>query len=34
MGWRWRLDLKHSNIIVVVAIVGVVDHSLGRNETA
>ena len=28
-----EVDLKQSNIIVVVAIVGVVDHSLGRNET-
>ena len=27
-------DLKNSNIIVMVAIVGVVDHALGRNPTA
>ena len=27
-------DLKNSNVIVVVAIVGVVDHSFGRNEAA
>ena len=29
-----KADLKDSDIIVVVAIVWVVDHSLGRNKTA
>ena len=29
-----RSDLKNSNVIVVVAIVGVVDHPLGGNPTA
>ena len=29
-----RSDLKNSNVIVVVAIVGVVDNPLGGNPTA
>ena len=27
-------DLKNSNVIVMVAIIGMVDHTLGRNPTA